>query len=132
MPGRRQQTAYGSGSADVGLGMREDSPGFYAALREKLFGMLGGKICSGCGFKDPRALGIASRYGGMQFDSICRGGAIASSWYKYSADPDMAASELVVLCLNCNRIREPLSRPDADEQGRGKDNPPKTKRTFPR
>ncbi|MCE2498630.1 MAG: hypothetical protein J4F28_06545 [Nitrosopumilaceae archaeon] len=77
--------------------------------------MLGGKVCSGCGFKDPRALGIASRYGEVPFDSVGRGGPISSSWSRYESDPELASSELMVLCLNCNCIREPISRKDSED-----------------
>lgn len=115
-----------SGSSDTGA---PKSSRFYDAVREKLFEMLGGKVCSGCGFKDPRALGIASRYGDAPFDSVGRGGPISSSWSRYESDPDLASSELMVLCLNCNRIREPISRKNsgdarADKKARG--------RRFPR
>lgn len=108
---------------------------FYMAMREKIFEMLGGKVCSGCGFRDERALGIASKYGDVQFDSTYRGGAVASSWSRYAADPDLAASELVVLCLNCNRIREPIFRTrasgsDTGEKGRTKAR--KNTKQFPR
>ncbi|MDE0089787.1 MAG: hypothetical protein OXP12_00250 [Thaumarchaeota archaeon] len=102
---------------------------FYDAVREKLFEMLGGKVCSGCGFKDPRALGIASRYGDAPFDSVGRGGPISSSWSRYESDPELASSELMVLCLNCNRIREPISRKDSGDARADK----KTReRRFPR
>lgn len=77
-------------------------------LREQLFEILGGHVCSGCGFRDKRALGIASKYGDVQFDSINK--KVISSWSKYVENTDLAVLELVVLCLNCNRIREPISR----------------------
>lgn len=81
---------------------------FYSTMREKLFEILGGKVCSGCGYRDERALGFAPVYGDV-FDDVKRGG-IASSWEKYISSPDLARKDLVVLCLNCNAIREPLSR----------------------
>ena len=108
---------------------------FYMAMREKIFEMLGGRVCSGCGFRDARALGIASKYGDVQFDSTYRGGAVASSWSRYVADPDLAASELVVLCLNCNRIREPISRTrasDSDTAEKGRTKTRKNTKQFPR
>lgn len=111
-----------------GAGEPDDS-GFYDAVREKLFEMLGGKICSGCGFKDSRALGIASRYGESPFDSVGRGGPISSSWSRYESDPELASSELMVLCLNCNRIREPISRKDPGDARAGKK---ARERRFPR
>ena len=44
------------------------------------------------------------------FDNIRRGG-FASSWGKYISDPELARKELRVLCLNCNEIRQPISKP---------------------
>ena len=81
----------------------------YIVLRDQLFEILGGGICTGCGFKDKRALGIASKYGDVPFDPADESAA-ASSWSRYVADAKLAMSELVVLCLNCHRIREPISR----------------------
>ncbi|MDE0525641.1 MAG: hypothetical protein OXI27_03470 [Thaumarchaeota archaeon] len=111
--GTRNGRSSGS-SGSSGAGAPKGS-GFYDAVRERLFGMLGGKVCSGCGFRDPRALGIASRYGDAPFDSVGRGGPISSSWSRYESDPELASSELMVLCLNCNRIREPISRKDSGD-----------------
>ena len=91
----------------------DEGTGFYEALRKKIFAALGSKACSSCGFRDERALGFASRYGDASFDEISRGGA-ASSWTKYAADPELARSELSILCLNCNRIREPIARKTED------------------
>ena len=103
-PARR--TGYGTrsggdGGGDGGADGAQDGSRFYDAVREKLFEMLGGKVCSGCGFRDSRALGIASRYGEAPFDSVGRGGPISSSWSRYESDPELASSELMVLCLNC-------------------------------
>jgi len=111
--GTRNGRSSGS-SGSSGAGAPKGS-GFYDAVRERLFEMLGGKVCSGCGFRDPRALGIASRYGDAPFDSVGRGGPISSSWSRYESDPELASSELMVLCLNCNRIREPISRKDSGD-----------------
>ncbi len=128
-PARR--TGYGTrnGGSRDGAGAQDGSR-FYDAVREKLFEMLGGKVCSGCGFRDSRALGIASRYGEAPFDSVGRGGPISSSWSRYESDPELASSELMVLCLNCNRIREPISR----KEGPGDDHAGKKarERRFPR
>lgn len=111
-PARR--TGYGTRSGGDGDGAgAQDGSRFYDAVREKLFEMLGGKVCSGCGFRDSRALGIASRYGEAPFDSVGRGGPISSSWSRYESNPELVSSELIVLCLNCNRIREPISRKEA-------------------
>ena len=82
---------------------------FYATIKEKLFEILGGKTCSNCGFKDERALGITPVFGNVSNDNG-RGGD-ASSWGKYISSPDLAREELKVLCLNCNEIREPVSKP---------------------
>ncbi len=113
-----------------------DDHEFYARMRERLFAILGGRVCSGCGFRDERALGIASRYGDVRFDSVSRGSAVSSSWSRYVADPDLAVSELTVLCLNCNRIREPVVRREGDGQGggrgRGRRYPEKPRKPFPR
>ncbi len=100
---------------------------FYASLKEKLFEILGGKTCSSCGFKDERALGISHISDDYSSDSIRRGGA-ASSWGKYISEPDLAREELKVLCLNCNEIRQPVSKPIEDRS-----KPKKKKiRHFPR
>ena len=83
---------------------------FYATIKEKLFEILGGKVCSSCGFKDDRALGFSPISGDSSFDEIGRGGS-ASSWGKYISDPELAREELKVLCLNCNEIRQPITKP---------------------
>ena len=77
-------------------------------LCDNLFAVLGGRVCSGCGFKDRRALGIASKYGGVWIDDASE--SVKPSWEKYTTNTDLATTELVVLCLNCNRIREPVTR----------------------
>ena len=97
---RKQEQFYSNGSEK-----------FYASLKEKLFEILGGKICSSCGFRDERALGFANIYDGDAFDRIRRGG-FASAWGKYISEPELARKELRVLCLNCNEIQEPRSRPE--------------------
>jgi len=86
---------------------------FYVTLKEKLFEILGGKVCSSCGFKDEKALGFSHKYDDEAFDNIRRGGA-ASSWGKYISEPELAREELDVLCLNCNEIRQPMSKPKED------------------
>ena len=105
----------------------DGSEKFYASLKEKLFEILGGKVCSSCGFRDERALGFCHIYDNDLFDSIRRGG-FASSWGKYISNQDLAREELRVLCLNCNEIRQPISKP--------KESKPKTNRKksrfFPR
>ena len=83
--------------------------GFYDSMREKLFAILGGKVCSGCGYRDERALGFSHIYGDISFDKIRRGGT-ASAWGKYISNSDTAQKELKVLCLNCNEIRQPITR----------------------
>ncbi|MDH3313756.1 MAG: hypothetical protein OEM28_11510 [Nitrosopumilus sp.] len=95
---KKQESFYSGGSEK-----------FYATLKEKLFEILGGKTCSSCGFKDERALGISHIFDDT-LDSLGRGGA-ASSWGKYISEPDLAKQELKVLCLNCNQIRQPVSKP---------------------
>jgi hypothetical protein len=100
---------------------------FYQSLKEKLFEILGGKVCASCGFRDERALGFSHISDDETFDSIRRGGA-ASSWGKYISQPELARDELKVLCLNCNEIRQPIAKPK--EQG----SRPKRKKSkfFPR
>ena len=100
---KKQENFYSNGSEK-----------FYASLKEKLFEILGGKACSSCGFKDEKALGISHMFDDNSFDSIRRGGA-ASSWGKYISEPDLAREELQVLCLNCNEIRQPMSKPKEDQ-----------------
>ncbi|HJJ23332.1 MAG TPA: hypothetical protein OQH54_06425, partial [Nitrosopumilus sp.] len=104
----------------------DGSEKFYASLKEKLFEILGGKVCSSCGFKDEKALGFSHKFDDESFDNIRRGGA-ASSWGKYISEPELAKEELDVLCLNCNEIRQPTSKPK--EYG---SKPTKKNRRFPR
>jgi len=113
---KKQESFYSNGSEK-----------FYASLKEKLFEILGGKICSSCGFKDERALGISHMSAENSSDNIRRGGA-ASSWGKYISEPDLAREELKVLCLNCNEIRLPVSKPIEDSSKPKK----KTRHHFPR
>ena len=96
---------------------------FYASLKEKLFVILGGKVCSSCGFRDERALGFSHVNDSEAFDRVRRGG-FASSWGKYISDPDLARKEIRVLCLNCNEIREPIRK--------NPEKPKKKSRYFPR
>ncbi len=84
---------------------------FYNTLKEKLFEILGGKKCSSCGFRDERALGFTHIYDKTAFDEIRRGG-FAASWGKYIAHPELARKDILVLCLNCNAIREPEIKKD--------------------
>ncbi len=100
---------------------------FYETIKEKLYEILGGKICSNCGFKDERALGISPISGNVTSDNSGRGGDSAS-WGKYISAPDLAREELKVFCFNCNQIREPISKPTED-RSRPKS---KTSRYFPR
>lgn len=102
----------------------DGSEKFYASLKEKLFEILGGKVCSGCGFRDVRVLGFTHIYDDGAFDRIRRGG-FASSWGKYISDPELAKKELRVLCLNCNEIREPQRKNESEK-------PKKRSRYFPR
>jgi len=104
---------------------------FYETIKEKLFEILGGKTCSNCGFKDERALGITP-VSGIDSNDNGRGGD-ASSWGKYISAPDLARKSLKVLCLNCNQIREPESKPREDPQ-KPKENysKPKKSKFFPR
>ena len=98
---------------------------FYETIKEKIFEILGGKTCSNCGFKDERALGIRPISDDVSFDNNGRGGE-ASSWGKYISSPELAREELKVLCLNCNEIREPVTKPVEEK--------PKSKKSkyFPR
>ncbi len=105
----------------------DGSEKFYASLKEKLFEILGGKVCSSCGFKDEKALGFSHKFDSQAFDDIRRGGA-ASSWGKYISEPELAREELDVLCLNCNEIRQPVSKP----KEYGSNSKPKKSRRFPR
>ena len=105
----------------------DGSEKFYASLKEKLFEILGGKVCSSCGFKDEKALGFSHKFDSGAFDDIRRGGA-ASSWGKYISEPELAKQELDVLCLNCNEIRQPVSKP----KEYGSNTKPKKNRRFPR
>ncbi|MCH9658369.1 hypothetical protein K0U27_06685 [archaeon] len=99
---RKQEKFYSNGSDK-----------FYETIKEKLYEILGGKTCSSCGFKDERALGISpiSDNGNSGNDGR---GSDAASWGKYISAPDLAREELKVFCLNCNEIREPVSKPKKD------------------
>jgi len=104
---------------------------FYETIKEKLFEILGGKTCSNCGFKDERALGITPISGNASNDNG-RGGD-ASSWGKYISAPDLARENLKVLCLNCNQIREPESKPREDSpKPKEYSSKPKKSKYFPR
>jgi len=98
---KKQESFYSNGSDK-----------FYETVKEKLYEILGGKTCSSCGFKDERALGI-SPISDNTSDNNGRGGD-ASSWGKYISAPELAREELRVFCLNCNEIREPVSKPTKD------------------
>lgn len=114
---KRQESLFSGGSEK-----------FYASLKEKLFEILGGKICSNCGFRDARALGVCHIHDDSVFDNIQRGG-FASSWGKYISEPDLARQELRVLCLNCNEIRQPISKSKKENNLKPKR---KKSRYFPR
>ena len=45
----RKQESFFSGGSDK----------FFETIKEKLYEILGGKVCSNCGFSDERALGIS-------------------------------------------------------------------------
>jgi len=95
---KKQESFYSNGSDK-----------FYAVIKEKLFEILGGKTCSSCGFKDERALGISHIFGDNFSASAGRGD--TSSMGKYISEPELARKELKVLCLNCNELREIISKP---------------------
>jgi CxxC-x17-CxxC domain-containing protein len=97
---KKQETFYSGGSDK-----------FYNTLKEKLFEILGGKVCSSCGFKDERALGFGQISDEDTFDDVRRGG-FASSWGKYISDPELARNEIRILCLNCNELKKPISTPE--------------------
>jgi hypothetical protein len=99
---------------------------FYNSIKEKLFEILGGKVCSNCGFKDERALGFTHISDEDPFDSVQRGGS-ASSWGKYISDPELARNDLRVLCLNCNELKKPI--PSLERKTHGST---KKKKRFPR
>ncbi len=99
---RKQESFYSNGSDK-----------FYETIKEKLYEILGGKTCSSCGFKDERALGISPISDTGNSGNDGRGGD-AASWGKYISAPDLAREELKVFCLNCNEIREPVSKPTKD------------------
>ncbi|HEY5736052.1 MAG TPA: CxxC-x17-CxxC domain-containing protein [Nitrosopumilus sp.] len=113
----RKQESFFSGGSDK----------FFETIKEKLYEILGGKICSNCGFKDERALGISPISENVTSDNSGRGGDVAS-WGKYISAPDLAREELRVFCLNCNQIREPV--PKKTQEG----SRPKSKKSkyFPR
>ena len=95
----RKQESFFSGGSDK----------FVETIKEKLYEILGGKICSNCGFKDERALGICPISENVTSNNSGRGGD-AASWGKYISEPNRAREELKVFCLNCNQIREPLPK----------------------
>ena len=113
----RKQESFFSGGSDK----------FFETIKEKLYEILGGKVCSNCGFKDERALGISPVSENVTSDNSGRGGD-AASWGKYISAPDLAREELKVFCLNCNQIREPTPK-RTEERSR-----PKSKKSkyFPR
>ena len=73
------------------------------SIRQDLFVILGGDVCTNCGMKDRRVL---------QFDHINGGGtkirkesALYKELIRYRDNPDLAKKELQVLCANCNIIK---------------------------
>ena len=112
---KKQESFYSGGSEK-----------FYNTLKEKLFEILGGKVCSNCGFKDERALGFSHISEQQSIDNIQRGGS-ASSWGKYISDPELARNELKILCLNCNQLRASTSSPEKKDRDSSK-----KKKRFPR
>jgi len=113
----RKQESFYSGGSDK----------FFETIKEKLYEILGGKVCSSCGFSDERALGISPISENVTTDNSGRGGD-AASWGKYISAPDVARAELKVFCLNCNQVREPSTKSTADSSR------PKSKKSkyFPR
>ena len=113
----RKQESFFSGGSDK----------FFETIKEKLYEILGGKVCSNCGFSDERALGISPISENVTSDNSGRGGDVAS-WGKYISAPDVAREELKVFCLNCNQIREPATKRSEDSSR------PKSKKSkyFPR
>ena len=113
----RKQESFFSGGSDK----------FFETIKEKLYEILGGKVCSNCGFSDERALGISPISENVTNDNSGRGGD-AASWGKYISAPDVARAELKVFCLNCNQVREPSTKPTGDSSR------PKSKKSkyFPR
>jgi hypothetical protein len=113
----RKQESFFSGGSDK----------FFETIKEKLYEILGGKVCSSCGFSDERALGISPISENVTTDNSGRGGD-AASWGKYISAPDVARAELKVFCLNCNQVREPSTKSTADSSR------PKSKKSkyFPR
>ena len=113
----RKQESFFSGGSDK----------FFETIKEKLYEILGGKICSNCGFSDERALGISPVSESVTSDNSGRGGD-AASWGKYISAPDVAREELKVFCLNCNQIREPATKRSEDSSRRKS----KKSKYFPR
>ncbi len=113
----RKQESFFSGGSDK----------FFETIKEKLYEILGGKVCSSCGFSDERALGISPISENVTTDNSGRGGD-AASWGKYISAPEVARAELKVFCLNCNQIREPSTKSTRDSSR------PKSKKSkyFPR
>ena len=66
------------------------------------------KLASLIFINDERALGISHIHDDQTSDDIGRGG--AASWGKYISAPNIAREELRVLCLNCNKITEPVTQ----------------------
>ena len=75
---------------------------------DKLFSILGGKICVHCGFKDKRALCFDHKNGGGRKD-VEKSGGHRMMVTKYVNDPELAKKDLQVLCHNCNWIKKHLN-----------------------
>ena len=74
----------------------------YRKAKDRLFDILGGKVCIKCGINDERCL---------QFDHINGGGqkelkenSATNLLFKYLKDPEIK-NKLQVLCANCNWIK---------------------------
>lgn len=74
-------------------------------IRLRLMEVLGGKVCSSCGYnKDARALQIDHKSGGGAHEVRSFKGNI-TMYRVYMKNPELARKKLQVLCANCNMIK---------------------------
>ena len=70
-------------------------------IRDQLFKILGGKLCTGCGETDERCLQFDHKNGGGIAD-VKKHGSSREMYRYYIANPDLAKEVLEVKCANCN------------------------------
>jgi len=80
---------------------RRCNKNYVIKTRDKLFEIVGGKLCTGCGETDDRCLQFDHKNGGGCKD-LKKHGSSREMYRYYIAHPDIAKEVLEVKCANCN------------------------------